>query len=299
MAVVRGDRIGESQSLNRCSLEAQEFYALFISSVPDDFGRYRHSPAHVAMAMYPRREPTQAVLRRVTRMLAELQREELVATWETDGVTFGQIARWKATGNRYHRTPEPPKSSHVHGGGCLPTAIHRAREWGFNDEAVRLSLLLKELRERRATEAAPGSHLGVERGGDSPSPPSSPSSPGSKKRTSAPSAASWLSPYAEAWTARFEGNVPAGEIAKTFKPLHDRHGQAEVLARWRRYLEQTEGRFASPTRFAQTFGEWAQSTALALVQPRASPKAQERRDAMSAAVVGGLKGDGTLGGSSD
>jgi hypothetical protein len=177
VGVVRGDRIGESRRLNRCSNEAQDFYAAFIAAVPDDFGRYRHSLLHIALAMYPRREPNPASLRRIGRLLEELVRHHLVATWEVDGVTFGEIDKWKPTGNKYHRTPEPPASSHVHAGRCLATAIHRAREWGMLDEAHRLSLLFSRLRDRNPTGARPGPDQEVDQGPDSPSPPSPPSPP--------------------------------------------------------------------------------------------------------------------------
>lgn len=35
MAVVRGDRIGESTALNSVSREAQTFYSAFVAAVPD------------------------------------------------------------------------------------------------------------------------------------------------------------------------------------------------------------------------------------------------------------------------
>ena len=84
-----------------------------------------------------------------------------------DGVRFADLTGWKASGNRYHRTPEPTWSEHVHHGACITTAIHRAKEWGDLETAARLSLQLKEIRERKATEGLPE--------GDRPSSPSSPS----------------------------------------------------------------------------------------------------------------------------
>ena len=72
MPVTRGDRISESEKLNRRSVEAQDFYAFLVARVPDDFGRFRCTPGHVAVKLYPRREPTPALIRRVKRLLDEL-----------------------------------------------------------------------------------------------------------------------------------------------------------------------------------------------------------------------------------
>lgn len=176
MGIVRGDRVGESQRLNRRPVEAQDFYAALVASVPDDFGRFRLSASHVSLRMYPRREPSPGLLKRVNRLLGQLgqgvdEDGGLWASWEVDGVTFAELRNWKASGNRYHRTPEPPDSAHEHQGACLSTAIHRAREWGALDEAERLSRRLKEIRDRKPTGAAPGAH----RRGAPPSPPSPPS----------------------------------------------------------------------------------------------------------------------------
>lgn len=225
MAIVRGDRIGESQSLNRCSIETQNFYALFISACPDDFGRYRHSPTHVAIAMYPRREATESVTKKVKRLLAELAREGLVSIWELDGVTFGQIARWKPTGNRYHRTPEPPHSAlaktpsdtarHGHSGPCLATAINQARKWGMPQEAERLSLLMKEIRERSATQPPP-SHPpkpdpNTPTEADSPSSPSVPFFPRQRQEIEAGATDDTVAIDRDAWVS--EGQALIREIA--------------------------------------------------------------------------------------
>ena len=173
MAIVRGDRIGESRRLNTVSVEAQTFYAAFIASVPDDFGRFRVSPSHVAFRMYPRREPTRAILGMVGRLMAELEAAGLWQAWAVDGVAFAQMAGWKPTGNLYHRTPEPPGTSHVHTGRCATTAVARADEWNQHEEAERLRLFINEMK-RTAREQRPNrGRARVEH----PSPPSPPSPP--------------------------------------------------------------------------------------------------------------------------
>ena len=173
MPVVRGDRIGESHRLNLRTVEAQDFYCALVAAVPDDFGRFRLSAPHVSLRMYPRREPTAALLRRVSRLLDQLGTGELPLwqSWEADGVRFAELHAFRPTGNRYHRTPEPPGSNHAHQGACLSTAIHRAREWAQDETAKTLSIQLKEIRDRGRTEPPPGAH----REGAPPSPPSPPS----------------------------------------------------------------------------------------------------------------------------
>jgi hypothetical protein len=172
MPVVKGDRIGESQRLNMRSVEAQDFYAHFVTSkILDDFLRFRLQTSAIVSTMYPRRELTAALIRRAQRLIEELGTGELPLwrTWVVDGITFAELTTGKARGNRYHRTPEPPWSDHAHSGACVPTAIHRAREWGFLEIAEALSLQLKKIRERRPTETVAGTPV--------PSAPSSPSSP--------------------------------------------------------------------------------------------------------------------------
>jgi hypothetical protein len=56
-------------------------------------------------------------------------------------------------------------------------------------------------------------------------------------------------------------------MAKVLKQPLEALGADEVRTRWRLYLGQTEGRYASPTRFAQTIGVWTDE-AVARMQPR-------------------------------
>lgn len=125
MPVVKGDRIGESNGLNACSIEAQDFYARLIATAPDDFGRFRAVPLILAGKLYPRREPNVAMFNRIRRMLDELERAGQFRCWETDGVRFAELVKWKPTGNRWHKTPEPPwddSAPHRHGSACIGTA---------------------------------------------------------------------------------------------------------------------------------------------------------------------------------
>jgi len=66
----------------------------------------------------------------------------------------------------------------------------------------------------------------------------------------------WLTPFGDTWIAAYGGKPSYGQIAKAFKPLVDEHGTEKVLAHWAYYLDQTDAQFASPARFASTFGRW-------------------------------------------
>jgi hypothetical protein len=182
MAVVRGDRIGESMALNKVSREAQTFYSAFVAAVPDDFGRFRVAPSHIWTAMYPRREPRPSDLRWVMRMVLELQKADAFLTYQVDGQDFAEVAKWKATGNMVHRCPEPPKDArfalHSHSARCISTAVARAKEWGTPSEVEILINRFNELRPRKADgRSTGGGGPGVvRRGGRGRGPEGGPSS---------------------------------------------------------------------------------------------------------------------------
>jgi hypothetical protein len=77
----------------------------------------------------------------------------------------------------------------------------------------------------------------------------------------------WLTPFGDDWTEAYGGTPPWGEMAKVLKWPVGKLGAGEVRSRWRLYLGQVDGRYASPTRFAQTVGIWTDE-AVARMQPR-------------------------------
>jgi hypothetical protein len=272
MAVVRGDRIGESVKLNSCSVEAQTFYAAFIAAVPDDFGRFRLSPVRIWVRMFPRREPTAANLRKTGRLVAELRSAKLFEVWTVDGVEFAEMTGWKPTGNLYHRTPEPIGSVHVHSKRCGTTAMARAREWGDAIALASLSILLSKVAVAEPEQKA--NRGGTEGGAEveHPSRPSrpSPSSHNEQQTTSVarpPADAetvvvkvTWLTPYYDAWKERWgqESEPPAGEMAKYLHGPNGKLGPDELVARWKRFLAAADtSQWARPSRFVQGLGEWA------------------------------------------
>jgi hypothetical protein len=82
-----------------------------------------------------------------------------------------------------------------------------------------------------------------------------PSAPGEDSHPTA--SVAWSREACDAWIARFGGTAPGGQIGKALKPLVDRHGWADVGTAWRSYLGQTEAEYASPSRFAATYGRWS------------------------------------------
>lgn len=83
------------------------------------------------------------------------------------------------------------------------------------------------------------------------------SSGGKRRRTKeASKRETWLTPYHDAWAERYGGQPAHGQLAKALKPHHDADPD-KCLTHWKRYVAETEGQYASPTRFAATFGEWA------------------------------------------
>lgn len=63
-------------------------------------------------------------------------------------------------------------------------------------------------------------------------------------------------PFGAAWGKRFGGTVPWGRIGHALKPLRETYSDAEILARWQRYMAQARAGVHPPETFAQTFGDW-------------------------------------------
>lgn len=230
MSNARGDRVKESRRLNKPenarepSLEAFWAYSHWLNVLPDDFGRFRANLKLISSALAPRRKD---VTERVCgRILAEFVRVELVKIWEHDGERFGEFNKFKVRGNKYHRTPEPPGSPHLHSGACAASAMLRAKDWGFHDEAARLSLFIKDLRDRRQSGANKDRNTYDDPSTESegsvprarPSPPSSPFSPSSPRQQQEESArVREANPLADRHVLISEGNALIREIA----PLAD------------------------------------------------------------------------------
>ena len=82
--------------------------------------------------------------------------------------------------------------------------------------------------------------------------------PSASQKSSAPSRGNdtWLMPFGDAWRARYGGELAWSRAGSAFSPLREEHGAERVLRAWVRYVAATEAQFASPQRFASTFGQW-------------------------------------------
>jgi hypothetical protein len=145
--------------------------------------------------------------------------------------------------------------------------------------------------EDRATpiEADRGTPIGIDRPAvrrapaptPAPTPVVPPAAPGGDSHP--PVLVAWSREACDAWIARFGGTAPGGQIGKALKPLVDRHGWSEVATAWRSYLTQTDAEYASPSRFAATYGRWSGTA------PPGTSR-ESSADVLRAAVAGGLKG---------
>lgn len=107
-------------------------------------------------------------------------------------------------------------------------------------------LLLAQRRAARSTNRSP-SRL-------------APRSPGvqsqSQTQTQTQESKDWVRGLGREWRDTYGGEPAYGQIGRACKKLVAEHGLDQVAVRWRNYLRATEARYASPSRFAQTYGSW-------------------------------------------
>lgn len=140
--IVRGDRLAESERVNRLRLADAGLWALLLASprAVDDFGIVRWEPAHIVTALFPRRSP--APLRAVRSFMEAVEEVGLVATYEADGVTFAEIRAWSGVEpakRRWHRSPLPSWKKHECVAACRKSYERVALAWhqGFSPEKPR------------------------------------------------------------------------------------------------------------------------------------------------------------------
>lgn len=104
--------------------------------------------------------------------------------------------------------------------------------------------------------------------------PSSPAQPRAKRgcaaqaerRTAKPSStlsrATWLSPYLDAWREAMGGELAPGKAATSLTKVRAAVGDEQALPAWRAFLA-TEGKYASPARFLERYGQYLGATATA------------------------------------
>jgi hypothetical protein len=82
----------------------------------------------------------------------------------------------------------------------------------------------------------------------------------------------WITPYADAWRERTDGEMAIDPALKPLSKLRARHGDSAVLAAWLRYLAETDVRYLGANNFASKYGRWAGS----VTPPRSEVSAQVR-----------------------
>lgn len=77
---------------------------------------------------------------------------------------------------------------------------------------------------------------------------------------------SWLGPSSRTWAAKFgDGSFPFGKAARLLAALRAVHEPGTIAEHLKRYLDNTEPRYASLARFAETFAQWGPTNPHALV----------------------------------
>lgn len=130
---------------------------------------------------------------------------------------------------------------------------------------------------QRTVAKQPQEHL------ETRAPDSNPSTePGKPPAQSAgPKGKSWLTPYGDAWKARFGANSvpPWGNMARILKPLVATHGDAVVVPRFVNFLAASEVRYVNLWRFQATFDQWETADPDAWRHDPTAPRPGESTDA--------------------
>ncbi len=262
-AKLYGDRLAQSSLLDRDVVTRWVF--LFMLSQADEQGRYRcASVAGLARA-------AAITLEQAERAVAELEAPDPDSTTKLeDGRRIVRIAGgWQlVTFTKYREFRTPRQLAEAAKKKRQREARKATREKRKADRAGHVPGRPRDVRgtlpqtsdvkgqrteEQRTTDCASASPSAVE-----PSTSKGPSKDNgngaSKERTST---ASWSREACNLWVERFNGTANGGQIGKALKPLVVRYDWPTVREAWRSYLAQTEAEYASPQRFASTFGSWA------------------------------------------
>ncbi len=264
------DRIWESNKLARCSRDAALAYP-WIFLVADDHGRFEYRPRVIWGRVFAAREDV--TVEDVTNWLTEYEQVGLLVRYKS-----GELAHWTGfagrppSQRRESLYPDPSTVKEPKRRQVRPINKDRQSLGGPYEEPSH-DLLTSEI-DRIGSEQ---SRSGAE------SPATAPAFPSQRA--------------ADVFLRHYPKGEPPGAMFKALRPLVLKHGWPAVEPELEAYLSRTEIDFHSWPKFAAGFGTWAAGSASLAIAGRASPtpKEQRQRDSMTAAVVGGLKGDGTLG----
>lgn len=280
--------ITSDRKLASVSLEARLTF-IYTWTIADDDGFFRAEDRQLLGALFPHDS-------RVTLETLYGWLEELVGVgvlrWRTtqDGARVGEIVNWTKHQKICNRS-EPFLAKHLQPLTASSCArVQRgSREplEGLKRDSIpepRVQSLDHKHRDaaRRAvmdttitTGEPPSSEQRATRAPD-------PETPDARARTT------WLTPYFDAWVAAYGGKPSGGKLSKFLKPLHDAHGPETTLSYWRNYLVSTEAPYASPAKFAATFGSWAEPRPNGKRDPR-DARPGETADEYLARMTGGAR----------
>lgn len=182
--------------------------------------------------------------------MAELEKADLIRYDQNEGVYW--ICRW----SRYHE----PLETYETAGGMLPNVVARAARLWLYPEAVASGISVEEWREALVDEekrtrilsngiVSTARDMLTDQGALHLIPRGVQEGQIVKPR-------SWIQEAGADWDTRYHGKPPYPRIGKALKPLVEEHGWDLVRVVWRKYLTKTSHEFATPERFASTFGSW-------------------------------------------
>lgn len=87
-------------------------------------------------------------------------------------------------------------------------------------------------------------------------------------------AVTWLTPYADAWQAQYEGPMPVEQNVQALRWLEGKYGAAETLRRWVILLGGTLARFASAAKLKSGWGDYAAPPAIVVTRNGVNTPAQ-------------------------
>lgn len=274
-AKLYGDRLAQSSLLDRDPVTRWVF--IFMLSQADSAGRYRcASVAGLARS-------AAVSIEQAERAVAELEAPDPDSTTrDEDGRRIVRIpGGWRLVAYARYREYRSPRQV------AATERKRRQRERDMSHPSHAVTQQTPDTRNQRADNGeriAAASPRAVEPSqSKGPSKATNGNSAG-KERTAAPS---WSREACDDWRARFGGTAPGGRIGNALLPLVKTHGWPTVRGAWRSYLEQAEAEYASPQRFAATFGRWNGTGAPA--RTRVTPTDRMFADAAAFIAAGGSK----------
>lgn len=185
----------------------------------DDEGRGRDEPRLVKAALWPLDDGVSADT--VDAHLTELSAARLIERYEVEGAHYIAIRNWGE-----HQKIDRPRTS------IIPAPPQRRVTDREPSTKPRRKHAEPSLLEGKGKEWNDGRRIDDK--------------------------VTWLTPYFEAWKARFGGEPDCGILARYLKPVEDATDPATGLARWNAYLTATEAQYVSPKRFSETHGAYAE-----------------------------------------